>query len=227
METATVFVIDDEQSIRDSIAALVEMRGVPVRTFASGELFLEANVAGSPGCVVTDLRIEGGMSGINLQQELTRRGWEIPVIVISAYADVTNAVEAMTRGAVTLLEKSCSTEALWAAIDEALKRDATNRESKRQVSVLLDVFRRLTIDEVEVLIRIVTGEANKVIANDLGISLRTVESRRAMVLRKLGVSTLPEVVRMYVELENALGRPLANELPRLVAATHPAPPAHG
>ena len=216
MQAATVFVIDDEQSVRDSIAALVELRGVPVRTFASAEDFLAANVAGSPGCVVTDLRIDPGMSGIELQQELTRRGWDIPVIVISAYADVRNAVDAMHHGAVTLLEKSCSTEALWAAIDEALKLDEARRATRRQVSALLDIFRKLTLDEVEVLVLIVTGEANKVIANQLGVSLRTIESRRAMILKKIGVGTLPELVRMYVELETALGKPLKEALPLMV-----------
>ncbi len=218
MQPATVFVIDDEESVRDSITALVELRGVRARTFASAEDFLAANLAGSPGCVVTDLRIDPGMSGIELQQELTRRGWEIPVIVISAYADVPNAVEAMHRGAVTLLEKSCSSEKLWAAIDEALKLDVAGREKREVVAALLEMFQRLTKDEVDVCVLIVTGEANKVIANQLGVSLRTVESRRAMILKKIGVDSLPELVRLYVELETAMGKPLKEALPRLMVS---------
>jgi FixJ family two-component response regulator len=101
----TVFVIDDDESVRDSIAALVDIRGVPVETFATAEDFLQRFKNDTPGCVVTDLRIERGMTGIELQEVLSSAGSQIPVVVISAYASVSNAVQAMNNGAVTLLEK--------------------------------------------------------------------------------------------------------------------------
>ncbi|MBI1313726.1 response regulator [bacterium] len=203
----TVFVIDDDKSVRESIAALLDIRGLRVETFSSGEAFLQRYSADEAGCVVTDLRIANGMTGLDLQLALQDRGFRIPIIIISAYANVSNAVQAMHRGAVTLLEKNCPTETLWQAISDALEKDRRLRSVSRHIDDLLGRFRQLTQDEARVLQRIVAGTLNKVIARELAISLRTVESRRQKVLSKLGVSTVPELVRAYVELEQALGRP--------------------
>jgi len=206
MQPATVFVIDDDPAVRDSISALVEVRGVPVRSYSTAEAFLADLPDDRPGCVVTDIRLENGMSGIDLQRVLRDRGSQMPVVVISAYANVSNAVQAMHQGAVTLLEKSCSTEELWAAISEALRRDAEARSGKVHISDVLAKFKTLTDDEISVMVRIVGGVLNKVIAKDLSISLRTVESRRASVLKKIDVTSIPELVRLYFELESAYGR---------------------
>ena len=202
-----VFVIDDDAAVRDSIAALVELRGCNVETFATAEGFLERYIQDEPGCVVTDLRIENGMTGIELQVALTERGCSIPVIVISDYANVSNAVQAMHNGAVTLLEKNCSSEELWASITEALKKDEDSRQQKERMKALFNRFRELSADEIQVLVRIVKGSLNKVIASDLSISLLTVEARRHNLLQKAGVNSIPELVRAYVELEQTLGRP--------------------
>ncbi len=207
MQSATVHIIDDDAAVRDSIAALVDVRGFPAQTYPSAEDFLSKLTPDLAGCVVTDIRIEGGMTGIELQKVLKSRGCDLPVVVISAFANVTSAVEAMHQGAITLLEKSCSTEDLWAAIHAALMRDAANREDKGKINEVWDKFRSLSADEVNVMVRIINGVLNKVIAKDLGISLRTVESRRASVLKKVGVSSVPELVRLYVELEKSFGRP--------------------
>ena len=203
----TVFIIDDDEAVRESIAALVEIRGLKAETFASGEEFLKRMTNDESGCVVTDLRIDNGMSGLDLQLALQERGIRLPVIVISAYANVSNAVQAMHHGAVTLLEKNCSTDVLWQAICDALDQDLKTRSVSEHVDDLRSRFDSLTTDEVQVLTRIVQGTLNKVIAKDLAISLRTVESRRQKVLSKLGVATVPELVRAYVEFEQALGRP--------------------
>ena len=203
----TVFVIDDDEAVRESIAALIDIRGLKAETFASGEDFLRRLKNDESGCVVTDLRIDNGMSGLDLQIALQDRGFRIPVIVISAYANVSNAVQAMHRGAVTLLEKNCSTEALWQAISDALDKDRETQSESEHVGDLRGRFDTLTDDEVRVLTRIVQGTLNKVIAKELSISLRTVESRRQRVLAKLGVLTVPELVRAYVEYEQAIGRP--------------------
>lgn len=207
MTDQTVFVIDDDQAVRESIAALVEIRGLPVQTFASAEEFLEFYDSPQPGCVVTDLRIDPGMSGIDLQVRLQDAGFNIPVIVISAYANVSNAVQAMHNVAVTLLEKNCSTEELWHSITEALRVDAENRDTQDATHDLLARFRTLTADEAKVMVRIIQGTLNKNIAKELSLSLRTVETRRHNVLNKVGVSSVPELVRLYVELEKTMGRP--------------------
>ncbi len=206
MPSGTVFIVDDDPAVRESIAALAEIRGVKVKPFPSAEAFLSGFNPNEPGCLVTDIRMEPGMSGIQLQATLRERGIHIPVIVISAFANVTNAVQAMAEGAVTLLEKGCSSEQLWKAIAEGLERDHANREKRRGHDELLARFRDLTPEEVHVMERIVEGALNKVIARDMGLSLRTVEARRASVLKKVGATSVPELVRQYVEIENVYGR---------------------
>jgi len=217
-----VFVIDDEESVRESIAALVEIRGLPVETFATAEDFLQRYNSNIPGCVVTDLRIERGMSGIELQEVLSSTGFQIPVVVISAYASVSNAVQAMNNGAVTLLEKNCTTDELWAAIVEALKRDTQNGEQKDADASLLERFSSLKPVEIDVMTRIVGGMLNKVIAREMNISLRTVEMRRHNILEKTGSDSVADLVRAYVQLEALLGR-----RPEDVLRSGPVPPGHG
>lgn len=203
----TVFVIDDDQAVRESVTALVDLDGHVSASYSSAEEFLADYTFDRPGCVITDLRIEPGMSGLDLQSALQERGFTIPVIVISAYADVSTAVEVMHRGAVTLLEKNCSTEELRQAIRDALDQDQANRKTAESRKQLLQRFESLTPEEVLVMVRIVNGVLNKVIARELSISLRTAETRRHKVLEKVGVSSVPELVRVYVELEAALGEP--------------------
>lgn len=207
MQPATVYVVDDDPAVRDSIAALVDVRGYPVETFGLAEDFLERVTPKMAGCVVTDIRIEHGMSGIELQRTLRARGCALPVIVISAYANVSSAVQAMEAGAVTLIEKSCSTEELWAAIEVALKRDKVAQAERERLNDVWEKFRTLKLEEVEVMVRVIKGVLNKVIAQELKISLRTVESRRASVLKKIDVTSVPELVRLYVALESECGRP--------------------
>ncbi|NQV23365.1 MAG: response regulator transcription factor [Rhodopirellula sp.] len=203
----TVFVIDDDEAVRESIAALVDIRGLPVETFASAEDFLATYSGVEPGCVITDLRIEHGMTGLELQVALRERGYGIPVIVISAYANVATAVQAMHNGAVTLLEKNCSSDELWKAIVEALATDSDRRILLLQQKSLIQRFEQLKTEELVVLQGVINGQLNKVIAKELSISLRTVETRRHNVLDKVGVASLPELVRLYVELEQAIGQP--------------------
>jgi FixJ family two-component response regulator len=208
----TVFIIDDDLAVRESIKALVDIRGKQVETFASGEDFLEFYTKEMPGCVVTDLRIDPGMSGIEVQVELSKRGFKIPVIVISAYANVSSAVQAMHNGAITLLEKNCSTEELWANITDGLQRDDALREAQQKVDSLMKRFSTLSPEEIGVMKRIIDGTLNKNIAKELSISLRTVESRRHNVLEKVGVGSVQELVRVYVELEQAIDGPPEKKL---------------
>lgn len=194
---ATVFVIDDDEAARLSVCALATSMHVPAEAFASVEEFLSKYDADRPGCIVADVRMPGA-SGVDLLQMLADRGNEIPVIIITAFASTPLTVRAMKGGAVTFLEKPCSDHELWDAIRESLDRDAAHRatrESQRQVQGRLA---RLTPDERHVLDMLVEGKPNKLIAKELDVSLRTVESRRHNVFLKTGTSTVAELVRLVM-----------------------------
>jgi FixJ family two-component response regulator len=199
-QEATVYVVDDDPAVRDSVSALVNSAGLRAQTFPSAEAFLQDYKPELPGCLVTDLRMLG-MSGLDLLEKLAKSESPIPAILISAYADVPAAVRAMEAGAVTLLEKPCRNDQLVQAIRKALERDAAQRATR---TLQQDIKRRLatlTPEEYEVMQRMVAGKLNKVIANELLISLRTVETRRHKVLEKMKADSLAELVRMVVEVE--------------------------
>lgn len=199
-QEAIVYVVDDDPAVRDSVSALVNSAGLRVQTFPSAEAFLQEYKPDKPGCLVTDLRMLG-MSGLDLLETLQKSESPLPAILISAYADVPAAVRAMEAGAVTLLEKPCRNDQLVQAIHKALERDAAQRGTR---TLQQDIKRRLatlTPEEYEVMQRMVAGKLNKVIANELLISLRTVETRRHKVLEKMKADSLAELVRMVVEVE--------------------------
>ena len=199
-QAATVFVVDDDPAARDSVSALVIAAGLRVQTFSSAENFLQDHHADKPGCLVTDLRMLG-MSGLDLLEKLQASKSPLPVILISAYADVPVAVRAMQAGAVTLLEKPCRHDQLIQAIQKALERDALQRQMRDQQQEIKRRLATLTPEEYEVMQRMVAGKLNKVIANELLISLRTVETRRHKVLEKMQADSLAELVRMVVEMD--------------------------
>jgi FixJ family two-component response regulator len=207
-QDATVYVVDDDPAVRESIGALVTSAGLRVQTYSSAECFLQDYQADRPGCLVTDLRMLG-MSGLDLLEKLQHSEHPLPTIVISAYADVPATVRAMQAGAVTLLEKPCRNDQLVQSIQAALQRDAEFRAAhaakqaaqvrKHEIQRRLDT---LTPDEHEVLQRMIAGKLNKVIANELAISLRTVETRRHKVLEKMKADSLAELVRMVIAAES-------------------------
>ncbi len=199
-QESTVYVVDDDPAARDSVSALVIAAGLRVQTFPSAEAFLENYHPEKPGCLVTDLRMLG-MSGLELLETLQRDKSRLPVILISAYADVPVAVRAMQAGAVTLLEKPCRNDQLIMAIHQALARDAEQRQSQARQEEIKRRLAGLTQEEYEVMQRMVAGKLNKVIANELLISLRTVETRRHKVLEKMQADSLAELVRMVVEVD--------------------------
>ena len=199
-QEAIVYVVDDDPAVRDSVGALVNSAGLRVQSIPSAEAFLKDYKPEQPGCLVTDLRMLG-MSGLELLETLQRSDSPIPAILISAYADVPAAVRAMEAGAVTLLEKPCRNDQLVQAIHKALALDAAQRATR---TLQQDIKRRLATlspEEYEVMQRMVAGKLNKVIANELLISLRTVETRRHKVLEKMQADSLAELVRMVVEVE--------------------------
>jgi FixJ family two-component response regulator len=174
--------------------------GLPAREFPSAEAFLAEYQPGNPGCLVTDVRMLG-MSGLELQEELNRRGIRLPVIVLTAHARTPLTVRAMQAGAVTLLDKPYQQDDLWDAIRRALARDAVSRAEATRRDELRANIASLTPAERTVLERIVQGQPNKLIAKQLGVSLRTVENRRQAVIEKMRADSVAELVRMVIEAD--------------------------
>lgn len=202
----TVFIVDDDPTVRESVAALVGARGVPVQTFGSAEEFLQDFDSTKIGCLVVDVRMTG-MTGLELQEQLSAEGSQLPVIVITGYANVPMAVRAMQGGALTFLEKPCADQELWNSVRMALEWEDSQRDRNQQRQEIAAHITELTDGESAVMERMIQGQPNKHIATELDIGLRTVELRRASVLKKLHAESLAELVRMamIVELVPPLG----------------------
>ncbi len=197
---ATVFVVDDDRAMRESLQFLLESISMPVQTFDSAQSFLDRWDASSLGCLLLDVRMPG-MSGLELQQELQRRDVRLPVIIMTAYADVPMAVQAMHLGAMDFIEKPFNEQQLLDRINKALDRAARERRSAEEVTVLRDRADRLTPREHEVMRLVVRGRLNKQIAHELNLSMKTVEQHRAKVMEKMEADSLAVLVRMALEAE--------------------------
>ncbi|MEX1039383.1 MAG: response regulator [Pirellulaceae bacterium] len=198
--TPTVFVIDDDPAARESIGMLITSQGMAVETFPSAEAFLESYRPDRSGCVVTDMKMLE-ISGVELQQRLLQMGERIPVILISAYANTRIAVEAMRAGAITFLEKPCQQDEILEAVREALALDAKWRSEAGEAVIAEGNYAKLNAGEREVMKLMMEGKANKVIANRLDVSLRTVEARRHNVFKKMDVDNIPDLVRQAMKIE--------------------------
>jgi RNA polymerase sigma factor (sigma-70 family) len=194
----TVFIVDDDAAVRDSLAMLLELKGFRTRTFAAAEAFLGEYRPELPGCVVLDLRMPG-MTGLELQAELAQRGAKLPVIVITAHGDVATTRVALKGGAIDFIEKPIDDEVLVAAIGVALDRDARERAEAQTSASVAERLARLTGREREVLVLVADGKHNREIAAELGISPRTVEVYKARLMEKLQVRRLPDLVRLVLE----------------------------
>jgi RNA polymerase sigma factor (sigma-70 family) len=194
----TVFIVDDDAAVRDSLALLLELKGFRTRQFASAEAFLDEYRPESPGCVVLDLRMPG-MTGLELQAELAQRGAKLPVIVITAHGDVATTRVALKGGAIDFIEKPIDDEVLVAAIGVALDRDARERAEAQTSASVAERLARLTGREREVLVLVADGKHNREIAAELGISPRTVEVYKARLMEKLQVRRLPDLVRLVLD----------------------------
>lgn len=189
-----VYVVDDDEHVRDLLRELFASVSLPVQTFSSGQEFLHAYIPGSPGCLVIDMRMPG-MSSFDVQAELAARGIHLPVIVVTGYGDVEESVRAMKAGAVDFIQKPFNNQALLEMVQRALSSSAEYHRSERERQQLRGAFDRLTPRERDVLERIVGGEPNKRIAHDLGLSAKTVEFHRANLMKKLHVRSVAELVR--------------------------------
>ena len=189
-----VFLVDDDEAVRRSLALLLGSFGYATASFASAEALLDAAPLPAPGCLIVDVRMPG-MDGLTLQGELVARGIVHPVIVVTGHADVPLAVRAMKAGAVDLIEKPYDAEEILRAVRAALARMEDVRQHQAAADSASARIALLTPREQEVLVHLVDGRANKAIAYALGISPRTVEIHRANVMEKLGCRSLAEVVR--------------------------------
>ncbi|MBI5761611.1 MAG: response regulator transcription factor [Planctomycetales bacterium] len=192
----TIFVVDDDPAVSRALARVGELLGFPVRAFASGAEFLQGYDKAQPGCLVLDLKMPG-MTGLELQQKLAEQHIGLPVIVISGHADVRIAVEVMSRGALTLLEKPFRLEELTTHIRRAVELDATLRATQARLATVETLVGKLTVKEREVLDLIAAGKTNKQIASVLRVSIRAVEDRRGRLMKKLGVRSIAELVQLY------------------------------
>ncbi len=197
-----VYLVDDDEAIRDSLALLLQSVGLEHAVFASGLAFLDAYDRNRHSCLVTDIRMPG-LSGLELQQRLNEQRAEIPVIFITGHGDVPMAVNAMKSGAADFIQKPFRDQDLIDRIHNALARDQEARKWRAEERVIRDRIALLTPREAEVMQRVVRGQANKVIAMDLGVSQRTVELHRARVMHKLEMRSLAELVSAIGKINEA------------------------
>jgi two-component system response regulator FixJ len=198
----TVYIIDDDNGVRTSIRVLMKSVGLPAVAFASAQEFLSSYNPLMAGCVILDIRMPG-MSGMELQEALNERGAVIPVIFVTGHGDVPMAVEAMRHGAFDFLQKPFRDQDLIDRVQQALARDRETREDLKEHSRIRARIATLTPREKEVLDLLTVGKANKMMAQDLGLSQRTVEIHRAHVMEKMGAKSVAQLVRMIMDLEHS------------------------
>jgi FixJ family two-component response regulator len=215
-----IFIVDDDPAARNSLAALVESRRLPVESFSSAEEFIQQYDPAKRGCLIADVRMTG-MSGLELLEQMAERGLHLPVIVITGFADVPMAVRAMRAGAVTFLEKPCGEQEIWDAIQTALDAEAKANELKQKRGEIEARYARLKPVEVDVLNKLMAGLTSKTIAYELQLGLRTVELRRANIMDKMGAKSLPELVRLVLLIRPDEDIPLTTPPPwHLRGKTH-------
>jgi len=192
---ATVFVVDDDASVRKASERLIKSAGLRVETFASALEFLKSVRQDSPACLVLDVRLPG-LSGLDLQRELADRHIRIPIIFITGHADIPMSVQAMKSGAVEFLTKPFGGQALLDAIVQAIERDRIARRKWAEIAQLRERLDGLTVREKEVMRLVVQGLLNKQVAAELGITEKTVKVHRAQVMHKMNAGSLADLVRM-------------------------------
>jgi len=202
----SVLVIDDDPEFRDSVARLLRTVGLHARQFSSVPDFLKADPPDGPTCLVLDVRMPG-RSGLELQSELVAANRQVPIIFITAHADVPMTVQAMKGGAIEFLTKPFRDQDLLDAIEAGLARDRARRESDRVLAALKERFDMLSSREREIMLRVLAGRLNKQIANDVGIAESTVKVHRSNLMRKMKARSLPELSRMADLLNIRLQQP--------------------
>lgn len=203
-----VFVVDDDDGVRDAVGMLLESVDIVHALYASADEFLAAYQPGTDRtCLVLDIRMPG-MSGLELQEQLASRGWNVPIVFITGHGDIPMAVEAMRRGALDFIRKPFRDQELLDRINEALRIDEAQRSQQAQLQRAQALLNSLTPREQQIFTRVCQGQANKVMAAELGISERTVEIHRSQVMQKSGARSLAELVRLSLLLEQVPPQPV-------------------
>jgi FixJ family two-component response regulator len=196
----TVFIIDDDRGMRQSMQDLVESVGLRAESFATGEEFLGRKRTNDPSCLVLDVRLPQ-MSGLDFQRRLAETGVQIPIIFVTAHGDVPMSVRALKSGAVEFLTKPFRDQDLLDAIQQALQRDRADRERQAEIDDLQERYRSLTAREREVMTLVVTGMLNKQIASEIGASEATVKIHRGHVMQKMQAGSVVDLLRMADKLK--------------------------
>jgi two-component system response regulator FixJ len=198
-QTATVFIVDDELPVRKSLRWLIESVGLKAQAFESAAEFLSSFDPQRPGCLVLDIRMPG-MSGLDLQERLLERGSKLPVIFVTAHADVPSAVRSMKHGAVNLFEKPVSEQLLLDQIQQCLQQDREQREAAALLAVMSARYNSLTAREAEVLDHVAGGYSSREIGDLLDVSYKTVEAHRAKIMKKMQADSVPDLIRQFLAL---------------------------
>ena len=191
----TVYVVDDDEAVRDSLQWLLEGKDYRVRCFDSAESFLARYDPREVACLIVDIRM-GGMTGLELQERLIERKSPLPIVFITGHGDVPMAVDTMKKGALDFIQKPFDEDALLTLVDRMLERARESFADYQQAASREALLSKLTTREAQVLERIVAGRLNKQIADDLGISIKTVEAHRANIMEKLGANTVADLLKI-------------------------------
>jgi len=199
----TVYVVEDDEAVRDSLELLLQSDDKPVKTYDSANAFLKSYSDAMAGCIVLDIRMPG-MDGMELQKKLNDKHSILPIIFVTGHGDVPMAVDAMKEGAIDFIQKPYREEALLEKIEAALVQDRQQRKSLGEKQDIVRRVKSLTPREHEIMDRMIAGQANKVIAIELEISQRTVEIHRSRVMHKMGTHSLAHLVRMVLSVKNLI-----------------------
>jgi two-component system, LuxR family, response regulator FixJ len=202
---ATVFIVDDDPATRQLLTARLRTMSLRAEAYESAQAFLDALDPLRPGCLLVDVRMPG-TNGLGLLEQLGREAIPLPAIVLSGYGDVPTVVRAMKAGALDFLEKPCRDQELWGAIQEAFRRDAVHRRRTVLRTKALRRLQRLTVGEHDVLRLLADGRSNKAIAEELKLSVRTIEVRRAKLMKKMMAESLAELIRLTLAADPEFGQ---------------------
>jgi FixJ family two-component response regulator len=191
----TVFIVDDDEAVRDGLCEIMKAVDHTVKTFASAQEFLDSYEPSQPGCLVLDVRMPG-MSGLKLQQELLARDCHLPIIFVSGHGDIPMAAEAFKKGAIDFIEKPVRAQALLDRVDEALEKDCRFVQRQAQREEIKAMLALLTSRERQVLDLVRAGKLSKIIAGELGISQKTVDVHRSHVMEKMKVESVAELITL-------------------------------